>query len=111
MGLLDARVDRAFRNENGSRVVVFAGDRRGRGYVVASPAEEAKIRSFLKMYHYLGILGPSTRFVLGLRVVDLFRPHPVHRETGRAPTPNHLHLSRNVRSPCGSSQFAFVAIL
>ena len=52
MGLLDARVDRAFRNENGSRVVVFAGYRRGRGYVVASPAEEAKIRSFLKMYHF-----------------------------------------------------------
>ena len=51
MGLLDARVDRAFRSENGSRVVVF-GDRGGRGYVVASPAEEAKIRSFLKMYHF-----------------------------------------------------------
>jgi hypothetical protein len=50
MGVLDSIVDRYFRDEKAGRVVVFAGDRRHRGYVVKSPAEELKIRSFLKMF-------------------------------------------------------------
>jgi hypothetical protein len=50
MGVLDSVVDRYFRDEKAGRVVVFAGDRRHRGYVVTSQAEELKIRSFLKMF-------------------------------------------------------------
>jgi hypothetical protein len=52
MSLLDSLVGAQFRNENAGRVIVFAGDRRGRGYVVRSEAEERKIRSFLKMFYY-----------------------------------------------------------
>jgi hypothetical protein len=52
MGFLDARVDGAFRNEKEGRVVVFAGDRPHRGYVLGTATEEAKIRSFLKMYYF-----------------------------------------------------------
>jgi hypothetical protein len=50
MGLMDYVVGANFRDEKDGRVVVFPGDRRGRGYVVKSEAEEARIRSFLKMF-------------------------------------------------------------
>jgi hypothetical protein len=50
MALLDAMVSAYFRSEKAGRVVVFPGDRRHRGYVVKSQAEEQKIRSFLKMF-------------------------------------------------------------
>ena len=63
MGVLDAIVSVAFRNEPAGRVVVFSGDRRNRGYVVRSEAEELKIKSFLKMFYfahfYILILGMS----------------------------------------------------
>jgi len=52
MGLLDSIVGRSFRDEEAGRVVVFSGDRRNRGYVVRSDAEELKIRSFLKMFYF-----------------------------------------------------------
>ena len=52
MGLVDSIVGKAFRDEKAGRVVVFAGDRRNRGYVVKSAAEELKIRSFLKMFSF-----------------------------------------------------------
>jgi len=51
MSLLDSMVGAQFRNEKGGRVIVFSGDRRGRGYLVRSEAEEQKIRSFLKMFY------------------------------------------------------------
>ncbi len=51
MSLLDSIVSANFRSENAGRVVVFPGDRRLRGYLVKSPAEELKIRSFLKMFY------------------------------------------------------------
>jgi len=51
MGLLDSIVGAQFRNETAGRVIVFPGDRRGRGYVVRSEAEELKIKSFLKMFY------------------------------------------------------------
>jgi hypothetical protein len=61
MGVLDAFVSGAFRDEPAGRVVVFSGDRRNRGYVVRSEAEELKIKSFLKMFYfahfYILILG------------------------------------------------------
>ena len=50
MSLLDSIVGPSFRNEPVGRVVVFGGDRRNRGYLVKSPAEELKISSFLKMF-------------------------------------------------------------
>jgi hypothetical protein len=52
MALLDFIVDANFRSEAVGRVVVFPGDRRHRGYVVKSQAEELKIRSFLRMFYY-----------------------------------------------------------
>jgi hypothetical protein len=52
MALLDSIVSANFRSENAGRVVVFPGDRRHRGYLVRSQAEELKIRSFLKMFYY-----------------------------------------------------------
>jgi hypothetical protein len=52
MGLIDYVVRANFRDEKAGRVVVFPGDRRGRGYVVKSEAEEARIRSFLKMFFF-----------------------------------------------------------
>jgi len=54
MGLLDYFVDPCFRNEKAGRVVVL--DRRDRGYLVRSPAEELKIRSFLKMYRFADLV-------------------------------------------------------
>ncbi|HUE52845.1 MAG TPA: hypothetical protein VMO80_10920 [Terriglobales bacterium] len=49
---LDFMVGANFRDENASRIVVFPGDRRHRGYLVKSEAEELKIRSFLKMFYF-----------------------------------------------------------
>jgi hypothetical protein len=51
MALLDSIVSANFRSEKVGRVVIFPGDRRHRGYVVKSQAEEQKIRSFLKMFY------------------------------------------------------------
>jgi hypothetical protein len=51
MALLDSIVSANFKSEKAGRAVVFPGDRRHRGYVVKSPAEELKIRSFLKMFY------------------------------------------------------------
>lgn len=52
MGLIDALVNRSFRETPSGRVVVFSGDPRKRGYLVRSPADEQKIRSFLKMFYF-----------------------------------------------------------
>jgi hypothetical protein len=52
MSLLDSMVGTAFRDEKVGRVVVFSGDRRNRGYIVRSPADELKIKSFLKMFYF-----------------------------------------------------------
>ena len=52
MVLINSLVDRSLKNENASRVVVFIGGPRGRGYVVGSESEELKIRSFLQMFYF-----------------------------------------------------------
>ena len=52
MGLIDALVNRSFRETPAGRVVVFSGDPRKRGYLVRSPVDEQKIRSFLKMFYF-----------------------------------------------------------
>jgi hypothetical protein len=85
MALFDFMVDANFRNEKAGRVVVFPGDRRNRGYVVRSEAEELKIRSFLRMFYFahLSILllgwflafdwSRELSFVLGRQYEFLFR--------------------------------------
>ena len=50
MSLLDSIIGANFRSEQAGRVVVFPGDRRNRGYLLKSEAEELRIRSFLKMF-------------------------------------------------------------
>jgi hypothetical protein len=67
MGLIDAIVDRSFRDTQSGRIVVFSGDRRKRGYLVRSVGEEKKIRSFLKMFYFahLYILVFGTMFSRG----------------------------------------------
>ena len=74
MGLLDAIVGKAFRDEKAGRVVVFTGDRRNRGYVVKSGAEELKIRSFLKMFYaaHFSIL------LLGMLVANAWSTFVIH---------------------------------
>jgi len=61
MGLINVVVDGAFRQAPAGRLVVLPGGPRKRGYLVRSPAEEQKIRSFLSMFYfahfYILILG------------------------------------------------------
>ena len=52
MGFIDSLVDRAFRDEQAGRVVVFTGGPRKCGYLVRSETEEQKIRAFLKMFYF-----------------------------------------------------------
>ncbi len=52
MGILNAIVGSCFRDDKTGRVVVFPGDRRKRGYLVKSDADELKIRSFLQMFFF-----------------------------------------------------------
>jgi hypothetical protein len=61
MSLLDSIVGQCFRDEKAGRVVVFTGDRRNRGYLVKSTAQELKIRAFLKMF----FCGHLSIFLLG----------------------------------------------
>jgi hypothetical protein len=59
MGLLDAIVERCFRDDKAGRVVVFPGDKRERGYLVRAAPDEQKLRAFLKLYfsaHFLILL-------------------------------------------------------
>jgi hypothetical protein len=51
MALLNSMVSANFRGDGAGRVVIFPADRRNRGYIVKFPAEELKIRSFLKMFY------------------------------------------------------------
>jgi hypothetical protein len=50
MGFFDRGIDSFFRDQAGERVVVLNVTGRSRGYRVASAAEEAKIKAFLRMY-------------------------------------------------------------
>ncbi len=75
MGLLESIVDRSFRDEKAGRVVVFQGDRRNRGYVVRSEADELRIRSFLKMFYFAHLsilwLGMLLANAWSMFVIDL----------------------------------------
>jgi len=89
MGLLDSIVSNAFRDEKAGRVVVFSGDRRNRGYIVRSAAEELKIKSFLKMFYsaHLYIL------VLGMSLANSWSTFFVHLEGMGRPID---HVTRNM---------------
>jgi len=52
MSFLDLIVDANFRSENAGRIVVFSGVARNRGFLVKSPADELRIKSFLKMFYF-----------------------------------------------------------
>jgi hypothetical protein len=87
MPLLDSIVNASFRTESVGRVVVFSGDRRHRGYLVKSPADEQKIRSFLKMFFcaHVSIL------VLGMLVASGWS-HDLVYALGRPA----LHIARSM---------------
>jgi len=89
MGFLDSIVSRAFRDEKAGRVVVFSGDRRNRGYIVRSAAEELKIKSFLKMFYsaHLYIL------VLGMMLANAWSMFFTHLEGIGRPIE---HFARNM---------------
>ena len=71
MGLINYIVGDQFRNEKAGRVIVFPGDRRGRGYLVKSEAEESRIRAFLKMFYFahLSILMLGNFLAMGCSTV------------------------------------------
>ena len=52
MGFLDRAIDGSFRDQAQGRVVVLYVKGRSRGYRIASAAEEAKIRAFIKMFTF-----------------------------------------------------------
>jgi hypothetical protein len=89
MSLLDSIVGAQFRNEKAGRVIVFAGDRRGRGYIVRSEVEEQKIRSFLKMFYYAHFSILSLGFFLASGW-----SHDIYTELGRPA--EHLYRAMGV---------------
>jgi len=90
MGVLDAIVSMAFRDEPAGRVVVFSGDRRKRGYVVRSEAEELKIKSFLKMFYFAHFY----ILILGMSLANAWSTFVIHM--GRMGRPEG-HLVRNMK--------------
>ena len=90
MGLLDALVDRSFRETRSGRVVVFSGDPRKRGYLVTSPAEERKTRSFLKMFYfahlYVLVLGTVLAQVCASWMINAFFARPAQHLIGTTST-------------------------
>ena len=89
MGLLDSIVSNAFRDEKAGRVVVFSGDRRHRGYIVRSVADELKIKSFLKMFYFAHFY----ILVLGMSLANAWSAFFVHLEAMGRPID---HVTRNM---------------
>lgn len=85
MGVLDAFVRGAFRDEPAGRVVVFRGGRRNRGYVVRSEAEELKIKSFLKMFYFAHFY----ILILGMMLANAWSTFVIHLE-GRGRPAGHM---------------------
>jgi putative Mn2+ efflux pump MntP len=94
MGVLDAIVGGAFRDEPAGRVVVFSGDRRNRGYVVRSEAEELKIKSFLKMFYFAHFY----ILMLGLMLANAWSTFVTHLEGMGRPAG---HMLRNMSIAIG----------
>ncbi len=89
MSLLDSIVSSAFRDEKVGRVVVFSGDRRNRGYIVRSAAEELKIKSFLKMFYFAHLY----ILVLGMMLANSWLTFFVHLEGMGRPI---VHMTRDM---------------
>ena len=89
MGLLDSMVSSAFRDDPAGRVVVFSGDRRNRGYIVRSPADELKIKSFLKMFYFAHMY----ILVLGMGLANAWSIFVTHLGVMGRPIE---HLARNM---------------
>jgi uncharacterized membrane protein len=89
VGLLDSIVSGAFRDEKAGRVVVFSGDRRNRGYIVRSPADELKIKSFLKMFYFAHLY----ILVLGMMLANSWSTFFIHLEGMGRPI---QHMARNM---------------
>jgi hypothetical protein len=83
MGLIEAMVSRSFRDTPAGRVVVFSGDSRKRGYLVRPPAEEQKIRSFLKMFYfahlYILVFGVMLSQICASWFINGSLDRPAHR--------------------------------
>ena len=92
MGFLDSVVDKSFRDEKGSRIVIF--DRRNRGYVVKSEADELKIRSFLKMFYF----ACYAILVLGVMVANAWSTFFTHLQSLGRPVE---HALRNMNISLG----------
>jgi len=89
MGLLDSIISSAFRDEKAGRVVVFTGDRRNRGYIVRSAADELKIKSFLKMFYFAHLY----LLVLGMLLSNAWSTFVMHLEGMGRPIE---HMARNM---------------
>lgn len=94
MGVLDAFVSGAFRDEPAGRVVVFSGDRRNRGYVVRSEAEELKIKSFLEMFYFAHFY----TLILGIMLANAWSTFVIHLEGMGRPAG---HMVRNMSIAVG----------
>jgi hypothetical protein len=94
MRVLDAFVSGAFRDEPAGRVVVFSGDRRNRGYVVRSEAEELKIKSFLKMFYFAHFY----ILILGMMLANAWSTFVIHLEGMGRPAG---HMVRNMSIAVG----------
>jgi cytochrome c biogenesis protein CcdA len=68
---------------------VFSGDRRSRGYIVKSAAEELKIKSFLKMFYFAHFY----ILVFGMMLANSWSTFVVHLEGMSKPIE---HMARNV---------------
>jgi hypothetical protein len=88
MGLLDAIVGQAFRDDKVGRVVVFNGDRRNRGYVVRSEADELRIKSFLKMFYFAHF----SILLLGIMLANAWATFVIHLDALGKPA---AHLLRS----------------
>jgi hypothetical protein len=95
MSLLDAIVGAAFRNEKAGRIVVFSGGRHNRGYLVRSPADESKIRSFLKMFYFAHF----SILLLGMLVANACAVFFIHLRAFGEPA-GHLFRSMSISLGC-----------
>ena len=95
MSLLDAIVGAAFRDEKVGRIVVFSGDRHKRGYLVRSPADESKIKSFLKMFYFAHF----SILLLGMLVANACATFFVHLRAFGEPA-EHLFRSMSISLGC-----------
>ena len=94
MGVLDAVISGAFRDEPAGRVVVFSGDRQNRGFVVRSEADELKIKSFLKMFYFAHFY----ILILGMMLANAWSTFVIHLEGMGRPAG---HMVRNTSIAVG----------